>query len=155
MSEQDISNKLEEIERSIEALERRVEIHQSNSEQAHGTVRAEVGSLDRRQERLEAKMDSFFESIASLKDEVSKMNLNMVTYNAQLAEHIRRTAMAEQRLEKLEEQASKQKEHQAASHLEVEKMKVVGSTVFKVLIAISGIVGFIWTVIQIVDKLHK
>ena len=153
--ERGFNHQLAEIEDAIMVLDQKIENHVQNSVHSHEVMRADVGALDRRQERLEAKMDSFFESVSDLRDELSRMNVNMATYNAQLAEHMRRTAMSENRLEKMEEIAKALSQKDAGHETELAKLKIVGSTVTKVFMGIAGAIGLIWTVMQILESLHK
>jgi chromosome segregation ATPase len=151
----DLKNQLSEIETSLTMMDHKIENHIESSNRSHEMVRSDIESIDRRQERLEAKMDSFFESISTLKEEMSKMNINMATYNAQLAEHMRRTALNEARLDKMEEIAELLSQKDAGHEKELSKLKIVSSTVVKVFVAIAGTIGIVWTLMQILDFMYK
>lgn len=149
--EKSLKDQLSEIENAIVMLDHKVDNHIETSGRSHDVMRADVGALDRRQERLEAKMDSFFESISTLREELSKMNINMVTYNAQLAEHMRRTALSENRLEKMEEIVRMLSQKDISHESELIRFKTISSTITKVFVTIAGAIGLIWTIVQIVQ----
>lgn len=153
--EKDLKQQLYEIENAIVMIDQKIENHIDNSGRSHEIMRSDIGALDRRQERLEAKMDSFFESIASFRDELSKMNINMVTYNSQLAEHMRRTALNEDRLNKMEEIISALAQRDTKHEADLTKFKIVSATIAKVFVGIAGAIGLIWTMIQIVNSVHN
>lgn len=153
--EKDLKQHLAEIENAIVVLDQKIENHVENSGRSHEVMRSDIGALDRRQERLEAKMDSFFESISTLREELSKMNINMVTYNAQLAEHMRRTALSENRLEKMEDIIEALAKKDINHESELARYKTISSTITKVFVAIAGGIGLVWTMIQIIDKFYK
>lgn len=154
-NEKDLKDQLSEIETAIVVLDQKIDNHVESSGKSYEIMRADIGALDRRQERLEAKMDSFFESVSSLKDELSKMNINMVTYNAQLAEHMRRTALSESRLEKMEEIVRSLSQRDVNHEAELSRLKIIANTVAKVFMTIAGAIGLIWTIIQIAEKIHR
>lgn len=153
--EKSLTQQLAEIENAIVILDHKIENHVENSGRSHEVMRSDIGALDRRQERLEAKMDSFFESISTLREELSKMNVNMITYNAQLAEHMRRTALSEARLERMEDVVRALAQKDINHESELTKFKTISSTVTKVFVAIAGGIGLIWTIMQIVTSIHK
>lgn len=153
--EKNLKQQLAEIEGAIVVLDQKIENHVENSGRLHEVMRADIGALDRRQERLEVKMDSFFESISDLRDELSRMNVNMATYNGQLAEHMRRTALSESRLEKMEDIARALSQKDINHETELARFKIISSTIVKVFMAIAGGIGLVWTVMQMLESLYK
>lgn len=153
--EKELKNHLSEIETSLTVMDQKIENHIESSNKSHEMVRSDIESIDRRQERLEAKMDSFFESISTLREEMSKMNINMATYNAQLAEHMRRTALNEARLDKMEDIIELLADRDDGHEKELSRLKIVSNTVVKVFVGIAGTIGIVWTLMQILDFLYK
>lgn len=153
----DIKKKLDDLSNSVDSLGSHITDHMAIDRRDRDAVRHELSDLNRRNEKLDNKMESFFEAVSSLKDEMSRTNVNMAVYNTQLEAHMRRTEIAEQRLEKIEdkylafETAQKEKEHQ--HQLRIAKIKSAWSTVVNICIGIVGFAGFVWTVMQILSKL--
>jgi DNA repair exonuclease SbcCD ATPase subunit len=150
---QEIKDKLEKIQEFIQEVTSKMDHYVKEDEVAHKLIEDKLENLEKKEERIESRMDAFFESVDVLKSEISKMNVNMATYNAHLGEHMRRTALAEERLEKTEAVLGKIVEQQVNQNLEIEKAKVKQSTVVKVFVGIAGVVGFVYTVLQILAAL--
>lgn len=149
----DIKKRLELIESSISCLGANVLSHMESDKSDHLAFREELVSLNRKQEKIEDKIDSFFAAVSDLKEEMYKTNTNMTIYNNSLIEHMRRTIIAEERLDKLEDISISIKEKQVAHDHNIEKIKLIASTITKVLVSIAGLIGFTWTVIQMIGKL--
>lgn len=149
----ELQQDIKEIKKSIEHISSSVDDHMEAVKNDHNSVKITISEYNRKQEKIESKIDLFFNSITDLKDELMKMNINMIQYNASLEEHMRRTETNEQRLELMENKFIDLTIKQTKSQEEIQKFNIISATVMRVFVGIGGVFGFVWLIMQILGKM--